>query len=386
MYISKKVPALAMLYSSFLTMLDMSAFYDSESLRQIFKLSGQGFLILSSIAVIFFGLGLGRQDRKKLFASILLSLLLSLPFLGFFISQLFNDLSDALTPLIRLVASFFLIFASTFLDKKTIHILLRHFSVIAVGLSLVGLLIFSFQLGDAERFPVIMLKSTKSIIFEQNLFSIILFLALFLVIDSRYYSPRVRLFVICLLLVGIFLSYFKTVIVLSAGYLSFRYARSFVSYIFLILPLCILYYFIDDFLMLTQVSENGLTSGRADLWYAAISIWSNNMFFGIGEASIANEILRYIQRTPPFTTFHNMFFDTLASSGLFGVGLLFSQFLVIFLQAKNNIYKIIFCMLPALFNSYFIAAPNLIGFFILLCVFNWSSGALNIFGRSYLKV
>jgi O-antigen ligase len=125
--------------------------------------------------------------------------------------------------------------------------------------------------------------------------------------------------------------------------------------------------FADDFLLILQLEQNGLTSGRADLWQAAIEIWQNNPYFGIGESAIPVSIYNYIQRSPPFTTFHNFFFDILVSSGLLGVVFIFIQFsLIFFYGIKFHKINYLFLLLPSFFNTYYIGGPNAVGLFLIV--------------------
>jgi O-antigen ligase len=223
------------------------------------------------------------------------------------------------------------------------------------------------QLGGGEKYPLINLKSTKSIIFEQNLFGILCFYGFWITFFSSHFHRRPSKISGVIFLAGLFLSYFKTVIIIAmimVFYGNIGYITLISGFVFIGLTW---FWFADDVLLLLQLEQNGLTSGRVDLWNVAINIWQNNPFFGIGESAIPTSIYNYIQRSPPFTTFHNFFFDILASSGLLGVVFIFIQFILIFLYINNG-RKInyMFLLLPSLFNTYYIGAPNAIGLFLII--------------------
>jgi len=168
-----------------------------------------------------------------------------------------------------------------------------------------------------EKFPVILLRSSASFLFEPNVFAFTILIPLLLIgrIEMPYY---LRFICRLILVLGLISSYSR------GAWLAY------LIYLFIVLPQLTKYVlltasvFIGFFLIVNSfdnlssilVLEDILT-GRPQLWYLTVKNLNWNWFFGLGyDLSTINNYLVSIFHRNYFTT-HNYFFDVLMTTGIF---------------------------------------------------------------------
>jgi len=168
-----------------------------------------------------------------------------------------------------------------------------------------------------EKFPVILLRSSASFLFEPNVFAFTILIPLLLIgrIEMPYY---LRFICRLILVLGLISSYSR------GAWLAY------LIYLFIVLPQLTKYVlltasvFIGFFLIVNSfdnlssilVLEDILT-GRPQLWYLTVKNLNWNWFFGLGyDLSTINRYLVSIFHRNYFTT-HNYFFDVLMTTGVF---------------------------------------------------------------------
>jgi hypothetical protein len=198
----KSITVLILVCSSFLTMLDISSFYDSDVIRLFFKYFGQLLLAIASLVVLL--INIRSKQGHYIMNQFLLSFSLSLPFLTIFIGELINSPQDSLISFFRFVTSFLLISSVAFFDKVDAEQSILLFEKLIFIVASLGIFTFVLQLGGGEKYPLLNLKSTKSIIFEQNLFGILCFYGFWLTISHTFYHRRPSLINTFIFIGGLF--------------------------------------------------------------------------------------------------------------------------------------------------------------------------------------
>jgi hypothetical protein len=211
-----------------------------------------------------------------------------------------------------------------------------------------------------EKFPVLNIRSNKSIIFEQNVFG--LFVYMTLLIYGLICFDQHKWKVIgtqSIYLFGIFISFYRTVY-------AFVLLRLFIKHKLLsfIAVITVLYFsglgsVLYEALKLEQIST---LTGRNVLWSIAIDSFYSAPLLGLGENAIPDISNAILKRDPAYTTYHNVVLDVLAISGI--VGFVVYSFLFVYIfsvidQSHRLIYLLL--MAPALANTYIAFMPNPLG-------------------------
>lgn len=194
------------------------------------------------------------------------------------------------------------------------------FGVISSLVSVLGILEFYpfFGMNNFdEKFPIILLRSSASFLFEPNVFAFTLLIALLLI--GRIKMPYLLgLICRCILVLGLISSYSRGAWVAYLIYLFFVLPQV-TKYILFTLSIVIgVYLFLYNFETMSSilVLEDILT-GRPELWYLTVKNLNWNWFFGLGyDLNTINKYLVSIFHRDYFTT-HNYFFDVLMTTGLF---------------------------------------------------------------------
>jgi len=272
-----------------------------------------------------------------------------------------NNSTLALIPILRLVGVLLVLLCLFSLKKLELEMLLKYFLAYGLLVSVISLVFFLTDFSRAEKFPIIEVYSNKSIIFEQNVFGIFIYLCVILLINTRasknIYSLRLGLF-----LFGIFMSFYRTVYGLTI--------ISLISRLNIVIKFLITFYIgymvTYNFDVITGVLklEQILTlTGRTDLWAIGLTGFSESPFLGMGESSIPEYSNEILHRNPPFTTYHNVFVDVLYSAGSLGLIALMIFVLAMFemVSSAKSKYLLLFLLAPSMFNTFYPFAPNILG-------------------------
>lgn len=322
--------------------------------RYIFKGLGVIFLTLSVVLVTLFGRC--KLPRSEL---ILFFTALALPFV-FAVSASIYDFSESLVQWLRLIAVILIVIFLSTLNEQELLRALKIYCYIAFVLVLISF--YQYQVGypSYEKFPVLNIRSNKSIIFEQNVYGLFIYMSFLLynlisIGGSKWRRGGTKL----IYLFGIFISFYRTVY-------AFILLRVFVKHLFISLAAAIgILYFsgigviLFEALKLEQMSS---LTGRDTLWSLALDSFYNAPLIGLGENAIPDISNAILNRDPPYTTYHSAVFDVLAISGVTGFLIFSFLFAYIFVRIERN-HRLVYLMLmaPALLNTYIVFMPNPLG-------------------------
>jgi len=357
----------ALIGGAFLTISDFQFILETDLARTLPKAMGQLIIIVASVFLIFQNVS-NLRVRSCDYVAVAA---FSATFMALFVSQFINNPSESAVPLLRFVASLLLLLSIFSAPYDQIRYGLRIVLVMTLLVTIIGIAFFALQIDPRERFPLIGLGSTKSIIFEQNVFGILCFFGGFSVLYiQKNLRPTTKYLLLTIFFAGCLLSYYKTVIILFSFMFLLRPYRS-NSIADIALIFCLTFFswkYFEAITLLSQIGDNGLLSGRTGLWGAGWEIYKTAPVFGIGEFDVARETSRYIHRAnaPPFTTFHNFIIDITVSAGLLGAISIFYQFLYAFLRLRWKAIPFVILTAPSLFNTYYLGAPNALGMFLAL--------------------
>ena len=348
------VPVLFIFFSGALSVTSLSSFADIPSERLFFKALTIISLMIATLYLAFYSRPIKTKDLLKVIVFALLFTVLA-------VTDLINNSTLALISILRLVGVFLVLLCLFSLKALELDMLLKYFLAYGFLVSLISLVFFLTDFSRAEKFPIVGIYSNKSIIFEQNVFGIFIYLCILLCIHSRAIKP-IFLVELALLLFGVFMSFYRTVY----GLTSIALISRFNVVVKLSLILFIGYVIISNFEVLSSVLklEQVLTlTGRTDLWEIGLTGFAKSPFWGMGESSIAEYSNEVLHRNPPFTTYHNILVDVLYSAGLFGFIAMIAFVLAMFRMVPNfkSKYLLLFLLAPSLFNTYYPFAPNILG-------------------------
>ncbi|WP_320820872.1 hypothetical protein [Thalassolituus sp.] len=318
--------------------------------QSIFK--GLGFCFVS---LGFVWLAAIKKNRIKRSDLLLLSPIWFF-FFSFFISEaFFGSVGGAFIAFARFVAV--VLFSSTLflLDVESL-VRVKKFSLQFVFiLSAISLIMFILRLPGGERFASTGFYSNKSLVFEQNVFGIAVYISFIVLIGA----PKKIISKIAALL-AIAFSFYRTVYILSMIRVMVL-RKEFTILGFAIGGFAFLYYYDVVYTTLKLDQASSLT-GRDVLWAIAFEGFLQSPFWGNAESTIPAFSNSFLNRDPAFTTFHNMFFDILYINGMFGLFLFLMSVLVYFYMfGRKHFYFAGFLMLPALFNTYYPFSLNILG-------------------------
>ena len=295
-----------------------------------------------------------RQSEIKL-----LVLIIFLPFI-FSVSASFYVFSDSYVQWLRLLTVVFIIIFLSVLKTSELLMCLKLYGYVALILALISTYQFIVGYPVLEKFPLINLFSNKSIIFEQNVYGLFLYmnLLLFSVINSAQKNWQ---FVgtISILLFGILISFYRTIYAALILFVFFKHPIKTIIGFSLIIFLTPDWAFVGEVLKFDQLES---LTGRDILWLIALDSFYEAPLIGLGEGAIPDVTNMVLNRESGYTTYHNVIFDLLAISGIIGL-LLWTITMVVIYKSIANSHRVIFLllMIPALSNTYFAFMPNPLG-------------------------
>ena len=114
-----------------------------------------------------------------------------------------------------------------------------------------------------------------------------------------------------------------------------------------------------------KLSQIGNLTGRSELWVIAATGFFESPIVGQGFSQIPEYSNSYLNRTRPYTTFHNIIFDTLFASGILGgIALIVLCSVFFTMIGKRNFFFGLLLLSPSMFNTFFPFSPNVLGGFI----------------------
>jgi O-antigen ligase len=169
-----------------------------------------------------------------------------------------------------------------------------------------------------EKLPVIKMRSTASILFEPNIYALLLMFGIFFTHVSNY-SKKIKITLMLVLILGLFFSYSRGAWLCMMIYVGFIfYHNSKFKKVLLILSILLAIVIIPVLFNIKEVFEllnldNPLT-GRLDLWKLTINKSLERPVTGIGMSSERlNELFLTIGKN--YTTSHNVIIDSLLTNG-----------------------------------------------------------------------
>ena len=351
--------AILVVFGGVFTAFTFSDFVNIPAERFVVKSIG---VILISIAVlvVFFK---KEVIRLKQYEVILIYLTISFYSL-LFLSEFFSEYKLSyvtITNFLRLAASL-LMLGLLFSEKKSTYLV---YTALFVGvlISLISIVFFLLDIGHGEKMPIIDIYSSKSIIFEQNVFGILSYLSLILLLFFTR-VPRSLVFILSLvLIIGIFLSFYRTVWILSllVFFYFFWKTSTYLRVVLVASALIGVVLFISNFELLYEVlklEQLSTLTGRTELWRSAFVGINDYPIFGSGESSIRYFTAVYGPRE--FTTYHNVIVDILGMTGFIGLLIYSTIVFLLFYHARDKILMLLIWA-PAMSNTFFIFSPNPLG-------------------------
>ena len=337
----------------------LSDYIEIPSERYVFK--GIGTILLAfSLGVLIF-VGRRRISKSNLF---FLFMIVTLPFL-FAVSASIYSFSDSLVQWLRFIAVVIIVLFLSSLEENELLKILKIYIYLVFLLALISIYQYFVGYPTYEKFPLLNISSNKSIIFEQNVYGIFVYMSFLIFGFLSLSEKKLRSFVTNIVfLFGIFISFYRTIyaFVILRFFSKYKFFSLFLGTSGIIISI---FYFseiglnIGEFLNFDQFDT---LSGRAALWSIAIDSFYNAPILGLGENAIpvvSNEVLN---RNPAYTTYHNVLLDVLAVSGIIGF-LLYGFIFIYTLSFIEKGHRFIFLMLmaPALLNTYYAFMPNPLG-------------------------
>jgi O-antigen ligase len=322
--------------------------------RYFFKGLGVVFLITSVVIMIWCGRGRTRWSEFFFLLAII-----TLP-LVFAVSASIYEFSGSLVQWLRFVTVFLLVLFLCVLNESELLLCLKIYCFISAILVIISIYQFFVGYPAYEKFPVLNIRSNKSIIFEQNVYGLFVYMTLLVYGLINFDQKKLKVFGINLIyLFGIFISFYRTVY-------AFVLLRLFIKRILLsLIAIFILLYFSGFISILFEafkLEQISTLTGRDLLWRIALDSFYSAPLIGLGENAIPEVSNAVLKRDPAFTTYHNVVLDVLAISGVVGFvvySFLFVYFFSVIDQSHRFIYLLL--MAPALANTYIAFMPNPLG-------------------------
>lgn len=285
-------------------------------------------------------------------------ILISLSFTVIFILPEFLAFSLSFFIQVGKVLTLFCMLWILFSRPKISEYLLVALSAWALVLGLIACYSLIWPINANEIIPVLNITSSRSIVFEQNVFGIFMFM-------TFLYALRLNrtIFERTILFIGMLSSYYRTVWAMAFFATIFNMSTRYLLLIATLASLLISIIGGAIFNALKLYQFRGLT-GRSELWSIGLQGFDKSPFFGNGFSEIPDYAFEAIGRAH-LTSFHNVFIDTLFASGILGFSGLVLLYLIYFSMAgKHNLFIGVMILSPSLFNTYFPFSPNLLGGFV----------------------
>jgi hypothetical protein len=169
-----------------------------------------------------------------------------------------------------------------------------------------------------EKFPIFLLRSSASILFEPNVFAFTLLFALYY-LEKLELLAMVKALILLILLVGLFFTYSRGAWLTYMIFLFLKFnkrIRIFISLAVISVTVPVVLYFYDNIAGLLVLDD--ILTGRPELWYLTIYNLKADLLFGLSfDLSTINKFLKDIF-TRDYVTTHNYFVDLLMTTGVLG--------------------------------------------------------------------
>ena len=317
-------------------------------------------LISLCIISVCFGLILtsphGRRISRRNLAQIII--ICSCFFCIFVLPEMRYSQYDVIYQLAKILGTFMMLWTLMVSPKITDQVLN---TMLNYGLVLAVVAIYSlfFPFTSNEKIPILNLVSSRSLLFEQNVFGIYMFFCFMYFLRYRASSIKTATF-----LASIFSSFYRTVWALAfLGFVS----NSKTLYVFVVasitsIAIILNFDLVFEAFKLSQVKN---LTGRVDLWEIGLIGFYESPLIGHGFSQIPDYSNVYLNRSPPYTTFHNAIIDSLFVSGVIGGMAFLVLFLMfIYMVGRQNWFFGPLLLAPMLFNTFFPFSPNILGGFI----------------------
>ena len=309
-----------------------------------------------SVAILIFAFALHLfRSKTKFNLSLFFELSpLVIVFFSLAISDLFNNGDLATNAVFRALVNTIFLLLLTSLSYSDLRSTLVYTSILYFLIVCFGILEMFLGNSTGEVFPIINIRSIKSLVFEQNVFAIGCFLTTVICLLLNQ-----RRMILLALVVGSVLSFYRTVYPLIAG----LYLSKLRRFVFLLGVVIFLYFFLGDLigeaLKLHQLSN---LTGRTDLWVAALKLAENKPVFGYGESAIPIYSNLVFNKINPYTTWHNSLIDLLFSAGLCGLVTYVGALVYYLLKIKrSHALYFAFVLAPGISNTFYVGSYNLLG-------------------------
>ena len=336
-----------------------SDYLNIPSERTTFKGVGVILILASVFLLAYIGKCKFLRSELPFFVAII-----SLPFL-FAISASIYDISESLVQWLRFLSVLLIVIFLFSLKENELFQILRLYCYIVLALAFISVLQYLVGYPTYEKFPLININSNKSIIFEQNVYGLLVYMSFLIFSLISFNTKKTRKWLTNLIyLFGIFIYFYRTVyalILLRFILKNILIASSILISIFIFVTL----YFSEIWSAISEIFKlDQLTTltGRNFLWSIALESFNNAPLIGLGENAIPEISNAVLNRDPPYTTYHNVLFDVLAISGVLGFLIYSFLFIYFFIRIENE-HRLIYLLLmaPALLNTYIAFMPNPLG-------------------------
>lgn len=341
-------------FGTVLPAISLSDYVNIPVERYIFKGIGVISLTLSVVLIIVSGRGKLRRSELAFLVSVL-----ALP-LVLAVSASIYDFPGSLVQWLRFIAVMLIVIFLSNLNEHELLRVLEIYCYVAFAMALISFYQYLVGYPAHEKFPVLNISSNKSIIFEQNVYGLFIYMSFLIYSLISTDRKKWRLWGTKLIyLFGMFISFYRTVYV-------FIFLRVLVKHVFISLIVATGILFFSDIgailfesLKLEQLST---LTGRDTLWMIALDSFYSAPFIGLGENAIPDVSNAILNRDPPYTTYHSVIMDMLAISGVVGFVIYSFLFVYIFVRIESD-HRLVYLMLmaPALLNTYIAFMPNPLG-------------------------
>ena len=184
----------------------LSDYIEIPSERYVFK--GIGTILLAfSLGVLIF-VGRRRISKSNLF---FLFMIVTLPFL-FAVSASIYSFSDSLVQWLRFIAVVIIVLFLSSLEENELLKILKIYIYLVFLLALISIYQYFVGYPTYEKFPLLNIYSNKSIIFEQNVYGIFVYMSFLIFGFLSLSEKKLRSFVTNIVfLFGIFISFYRTI-------------------------------------------------------------------------------------------------------------------------------------------------------------------------------
>tara|TARA_Y100000992_G_scaffold243522_1_gene174560 strand:+ start:110 stop:1237 length:1128 start_codon:yes stop_codon:yes gene_type:complete len=347
----------------------LGCFIPTLTLQFLFELPLERILLKSIGTSIFLvGIFLLMTVKGLNLKNLMASFVMTSFFYIFAFSSFLYDSSESLNHLLRACLATLICYFFLEASKNDLKIILNIVFVLLFLIALIGVLSILLNFSNGEKFPILNIASTKSIVFEQNVYGIATFFLLF--ICTRYkqikYLKSIKYLVTLIGIMALLFSFYRTVYLCLMALLFINSSRKVFWLIFFstLLFLYLIYFnnleLISEIFKLEQISN---LTGRVEMYILGWELFLENPIIGLSELSIPY----YLQ----FTTFHNLFLDTLIFGGIIGLVLLIMSYMLLLQRLDIKHYTpLLLMLLPSLLNTFYIFGPNILGFSAAALIFS----------------